>query len=485
MDLSEIATVADLGDAQVRAQPVLLRASFDAFDDSGSIKDGLRIESAEATIRMLKEKGAQRIIVLSYAGRPERTPAKKLKTGENARYNGVLYDLRLSLRPAADFLHGMLKEKVHFISALREDGSFREDARDYLGHAATYLNGKLRSGDVVLLDNLRFWDGENNGDKDSGREFAQLVASLGSVYVQDGFAQAHRINNATVGEITRHVRCSVLGLQFRKEIAYLRGIFDNLSARDRGPFVFILGGKKIETKPGIVSKISVAEKLMDAMQSHDKIFVGGAMAYPFLIAERYRNEIQAGRDELMRVATAKEMKGIVGDSHVEWDQIHDQAMLAAAMVRRAAERGISVRLPTDHGVFSLGSKSITVSYVDRIFEEMVAGDIGPMTVASWKSGMADAHTIVLAGPVGWYENELFAKGSIEIVREMAQQTATNHTLSIAAGGDTAEMVRSFGYGNALSLVSIGGGATLEFLQNGALPALSLMSRKDAVATVIA
>ncbi|MBI2971850.1 MAG: phosphoglycerate kinase [Candidatus Aenigmarchaeota archaeon] len=478
VNLSELATLNDIDEKQIRGQSVLLRTSFDAFDEQGQIKDGLRIETAEGTIRMLKQKGARRIIIMTYAGRPEKAPAKEPKLGDNARYVGVLYDKRFSLRPTADYLHGLLREKVHFIAAIDDDGEFYEDAGSYISHAAEYIEKKARNGDVVLLDNLRFWEGENNGDKEVGKEFARLIASLGTVYVQDGFAQAHRVNNATVGEITRHVKIKILGLQFKKEIEYLRSIFDNLLERDRKPFIFIIGGKKIETKPGIVSKIEVASKLMDNMQPKDSIFVGGAMAYPFLIAHEYLEYVKQGKDALVAHARGKQIKGIVGDSYLEWEQVHDQVMVAGSMLLKAESKRIEVQLPVDHGVFAIGAKKPEVFYVDKISEGMVAGDIGPKTVELWSRSLKGAHTILLAGPVGWYENELFSAGSLGIVEATAAETQQNGTVSIAAGGDTAEMVRSFGYGYKLSLVSIGGGATLEFLLHGGLPSLELLDRKE-------
>ncbi len=475
IDLDDIACLDDVSD-EIKEQPVLLRTSFDAFDEHGNIKDGLRIETAENTIRMLKQKGAKRVIILTYAGRPEKTPAKEPKLGDNARYNGVLYDRRMCLRPTADFLHGLLKERVHFISALDEDGNFYEDPKEYIRHVAEYIDKKVKNGDVILLDNLRFWEGENSGCP----EFAKLVASLGSVYVQDGFAQAHRIKNATVGEITKHTKINLIGMQFKKEVKYLKGIFDNLMKRDRSPFVFIVGGRKIETKPGIVSKIDVASKLMDNMKPGDKIFVGGAMAYPFLIAQNYMEHVKNGVEEVIKNVRGKQIKDIVGDSYLDWEQIHSQIMIAGNMLLKAQESGIEMKLPADHGVFTIGAKVPEVYYVRRISEGMVAGDIGPKTSREWGSSLKDAHTIVLAGPAGWYENEMFSEGSRKIVEAIANETAANGTISIAAGGDTAEMVRGFGFGDKFSLVSIGGGATLEFLMHGSLPALECLDAKQSL-----
>ena len=466
-----IATLDSLDDEYIKDRSVLLRTSFDIFDEHGNMKDTFRIETAESTIRLLKQIGAKRIIIMTYAGRPEKTSDKK---GKNARYNGVLYDSRYSMLPVADFMSKMLGEKVHFVSAVDEQGNFFAEASDYIKHAASYIEKNVNSGVVVLLDNLRFWEGENNGDKEIGKEFARLIASLGNVYVQEGFAQAHRTNNATVGEITKHTRINVIGLHFKKEIQYLKGVFDNLIEQDRKPFVFIIGGKKVETKPGIVSKIEVVSKLMDNMRPSDKIFIGGAIAYPYIIARGYLDHVKKGAVKI----SENEIKNIVGDSFIDWDQIQEQINIAGKMLLKAEKKGIKVKLPIDHGVLNGNN----VQYVNKISEGMAACDIGPKTVREWGSDIKHSHTIILTGPVGWYENEKFSAGSKNILKAIAFETEANGTISIAAGGDTTEMVRSFGYTDNLSLVSIGGGATLEFLHYGGFPVLELMTKKNQLRT---
>ena len=479
MNLEEIACVNDLDESLVKGQTVLLRVSFDAFDDKGNIEDGLRIEAAEGTLKVLKQKGAKNIILLTYAGRPDKNDAGKI--GENSKFKGKLYDKRLSVRPAADFLHGMMKERIHFISALDDHGNFYENASDYITHVKDYAAKNVEEGDVILLDNLRFWEGENNGDKPVGQEFARLIASLGTVYVQDGFAQAHRVNNATVGEITKHTKINVMGIHVKGEVDYLKGIFDNLLMNDRKPFVFVVGGKKIETKPGIVSKIDIANKLMQNMKSGDKILIGGAMVYPFMIAEKYISDIRNGS---LKNLSMEHVRSLIGDSYVEWDQIYNQVMLAGNMLlnverKRQEGKNISVKLPVDHGVIKDGSPH----YVNHLGEGMIAGDIGIKTLDEWRREIMDAHTILLAGPVGVYENKLFSFGSKGLVEAIAETTKEG-TVTIAAGGDTADMVRSFGYGYKFSLVSIGGGATLEFLMHGYLPSLMLLDTKEKIRSMV-
>lgn len=462
MNLDDIACLDDITD-EIKGHSVLLRVSFDAFDKSGNLKDGLRIEASESTIQFLRQKGAKRIVLLTYAGRPERG----IKSDENARYSGTLYDKRLSLRPAADFLHGMLKEYVHFVPAVDESGEFYEKAEDYIKHASEYISKNTSRGNIILLDNLRFWEGENNGDP----EFSKLIASLGSIYVQDGFAQAHRVNNATIGEITMHTKMNVMGLQFKKEVQCLKGVFDNLVKKDRGSFIFIIGGKKIETKPGIVSKIDVANKLIRNMQSHDKIFIGGAMSYPFIIAKRF---FHLAEKDIMKLAE-EDIRNVIGNSYIEWNQLQGQIRMAKTMLGNCEECGIGIELPKDH--IGLNGPSIVCT---KTLSGMVCGDIGYETVSRWKGMLEGSDTIILAGPVGWYENESFSGGSRAIAEAVANATQHNGTVSIAAGGDTSTMVRKFGLGGKFSLVSTGGGATLEFLMHGGLRSLELLDTKQSI-----
>ncbi len=479
MNLNDIADVSDLDSNLVKGQNVLLRVSFDAFDSQGNIKDSVRIEAAERTIRILKQKGAKNIILLTYAGRPDKNAEK---IGENAKFSGKLYDKRFSVRPAADFLHGLLKERVHFVSALDDYGNFHENASDYLAHARDYMEKNVDYSGVVLLDNLRFWEGENNGDKPIGKEFAQLIATLGTIYVQDGFAQAHRESNATISEITRHTKINVLGMHTRSEIQYLSRVFDNLLKEKRNPFVFILGGKKIETKPGIVSKIDIVNKLMKNMKTGDKILIGGAMAYPFMIAEKYLSDVRQGKEKIIDILP-EEIVSVVGNSYIEWDQIHDQIMIAGKTLLNAEKRreegsDISVKLPVDHCVMGNSPR-----YAEQLGKDMVACDIGPKTLDIWQNEIKNAHTILLIGPLGIYKNKVFSECSRRFVESIAERTKDNVT-TIAAGGDTAEMVRTFGCSDKFSLVSIGGGATLEFLLHGHLLSLKLLDTREKIKAMV-
>lgn len=463
--IDDIASLDDLGREHIKGKDVLVRVSFDAFDSRGHIKDSLRIEAAEPTIKFLRKNGARRIILMTYAGRPEKNP-KDAKLGDNSVFSGLLYDKRYSVRPAADFLHGLMKERVHFISALDDSGKFLGNAADYVEHAKKYMDNNVGYGEIILLDNLRFWEGENSGDK----EFARLIGSLGSVYVQDAFAQAHRANNATIGEITSHVDTKVMGLQFKKEVHHLKNISDRLVKKDRGTFVFIVGGKKIETKPGIVSKIDVVNKLMDSMHGEDKIFIGGAMAFPFLVAERFMDRVKSGD---IKSISEEEISSIAGSSYVDYSQIHSQVALAGQMLLKACERGLTIKLPRDHGVI----RNEKTECVECLSNGMSAGDIGSSTISDWCKDLNGADTIVLAGPVGCFENESFSRGSKELSRAIGSAVRRG-AMSIAAGGDTVAMVRQFGHHRNYSLLSIGGGATLEFLLYSGFPSMKMLDKKE-------
>jgi len=436
--MSELMCVDDLKEEQVRGKNALVRVSFDAFDKEGNIQDSLRIEASEGTIRALKNVGAKRIILMCYAGRPEG------------------YDPSLSMRPAANFLYGLFRERVHFLPGV--NGGKIIAYSDYVKRAKEYMEKNMEDGEAVLLDNLRFWLEENNGDE----EFAKSIASLGEIYVQDGFAQAHRLGNATVGPITKYVKARVMGVQFKKEVTYLKAVSENLIRQGRKPFIFIIAGKKVETKPGIVSKITVASKLMDSMKRGDKVMIGGAIAYPFIIAREF-----AGAKP-----SISDMRNVIGGSFIEEAQVYDHMKMAGEIFAKAKKNGIEVMLPVDHVVKS----NDIVKTVERIERGMMAADIGEKTVNEWKKRLSDAGTIVLSGPVGWYENPAFAAGSLEITKAMARTTAGG-TITVAAGGDTSSMVRKFGYEKSFSLLSIGGGATLEFLMQGRLPIMDVLDIK--------
>lgn len=432
----EIASVSDLKEQEVRGKNALVRVSFDAFDKDGTIKDSLRLEASEGTIRVLKEKGARRIILMSYAGRPDG------------------FDPSLSLRPVADFLFGLFKEKVHFVPA--KPGM---SASAYVQSVREYLNTKMEHGDVVLLENLRYWKEENEGSD----AFARDIASLGEIYVQDGFAQAHRIKNATVGGITKYMKVNVAGIQFAKEVSYLSGIYKNLTKKERGPYIFIIAGKKVETKPGIVSKITVASRLMDSMRKGDKVLIGGAVAYPFIASRAFNGS---------PLVSISDVRRVIGDSFIEEDQIAEHMKMAREIFDKGTSKGIDVLLPRDHVV----KNGPSIVAVKKISSGMSAADIGPETTGEWKECFRGADTIILAGPVGWYENPLFSEGSRQITNAIAD-TTKNGTVTIAAGGDSSSMVRKFGRGEDFSLLSIGGGATLEFLMQGWLPVMDLLDRK--------
>ncbi|MBI4018775.1 MAG: phosphoglycerate kinase [Candidatus Aenigmarchaeota archaeon] len=440
--MNELMCVDDLKEHQVKGKNALVRVSFDAFDKEGNIQDSLRIEASEGTIRTLKKLGAKRIILMCYAGRPEG------------------YDASLSMRPAANFLYGLFRERMHFLPSAGKDGKLMA-YKDYIQHVKQYMEKDMEDGEAVLLENLRFWPEENKGDE----EFAKYIASLGEIYVQDGFAQAHRLGNATVGAITKYVKTRVMGVQFKKEVTYLKAVSENLLKEGRKPFIFIIAGKKVETKPGIVSKITVASKLMDNMKRGDKIMIGGAIAYPFIIAKEFTGKAPSIRD----------MRNAIGESFIEENQVYDHMKMAEEIFSKASKNGIEVMLPVDH-VVKCRDGIKTVAHIEQ---GMMAADIGEKTVNEWKNNLSDAGTIILSGPVGWYENPLFSSGSLEITKAMAKATSGG-TVTVAAGGDTSSMVRKFGYERNFSLLSIGGGATLEFLMHGKLPVMDVLDTKEMI-----
>ena len=442
----KLKTVEDLTEEEVKDKDVIVRVSFDAFNSDGYINDSLRIEAAENTIKILKQKGARRIILISYSGRPKS------------------YDPLLSLRPASDFLYGLFREEVHFMPAVGRLGTFMKNPKDYILFVKNRIS-ELVNGSIIVLDNLRFWEAENKGDEPQGQKFAKLISSLGQIYVQDGFAQAHRTKNATVGQITKYMKTKVIGMEFKIEMKYLKGVYENLLKENRKPFIFIIGGKKLETKPGIVSKLDVANRLIKKMKKGDKILIAGAMAYPFLIAKKF-----FGKKFSLEKISYDDIKNVIGNSFIEKNEIYEHINLCQKTLEKAKIVGVQIKLPIDHAVINS-----RLDFVENIGKDMIAGDIGPKTIEEWGKILSNADTIVLAGPIGWYENALFSEGSKQITKSIANATK-NNTITIAAGGDTCAMVKRFGLQNDFSLVSIGGGATLEFLMQGSLPVMDLIDK---------
>jgi phosphoglycerate kinase len=322
----------------------------------------------------------------------------------------------LSLRPVAGRLAGLLSKPVAF-------------AEDCVGPSAEAVVQRVAPGGVVLLENLRFHAEEEKNDP----PFAARLAALADVYVNDAFGAAHRAH-ASVEAIVPLMPHAGAGLLMEKELRYLGAALE----RPEHPFVAVLGGAKVS------DKIEVIENLMPRV---DRLLVGGAMAYTFFKA--------AGRP--------------VGKSLVEDDKLD----MARDVMRRARERGLEFGLPEDHVVAAKVEVGVAVETLlvgDAAIGDRLGLDIGPRTVAAYTRALADARTVVWNGPMGVFEIDAFAEGTIGVARAVAAV----HGTTIVGGGDSIAAVRKAGVADSVTHISTGGGASLEFLGGRTLPGVAAL-----------
>ena len=388
-----------LRDLDVRGKRVLVRVDFNVPMDGKRIADNTRIHAALPTILELIRGGAK-IILVTHLGRPK----------------GFTPDF--STEPLAVALSKLLGQRV-------------KHAVDCIGVEIEGIVSELRAGDVLLLENIRFYEEETKNDS----EFAGKLASLADLYVNDAFGAAHRAHTSTEG-VTHYFDQCAAGLLMEKEIECLGKVLHN----PERPFVAILGGAKIS------DKISVIEHLLDKV---DQLIIGGGMAYTFLKA-----------------------RGLsVGDSIVELDKID----LASALLQKAADRHLIIHLPYDHVIgreFDPNTEFQVVSS-ESIPDGWSGFDIGVETVTKFGKIVDTAKTIVWNGPLGVYEFERFAKGTLEVARRVADSAA----VSIVGGGDCVAAVHQAGVGDRITHISTGGGASLEFLEGKQLPGIEALTDK--------
>jgi 3-phosphoglycerate kinase len=387
-------------DVPVKGKLVFVRNDFNVpLDTAGRITDDTRIKAALPTFRYLIENGA-RVVCSSHLGRPK---------GE------VIPECTLA--PVARRLGELLKQDVQFCP-------------ETVGVKAEKAKAKLKAGQVLMLENLRFHPGETKNDP----AFAAALAKGIDLYVDDAFGACHRAH-ASIDAITRHVPLSVAGLLLKKEIDFLSLASEN----PPDDFLVILGGAKVSDKLPLLKHL---------LTRADAILIGGAMAYTFLKAE--------GMD--------------VGASRVEKENLE----LCRDIRRQAAERGVRFLLPIDHIAATKIEPNITVRIIkpgEEIPGEMMGLDIGPETVEAYLTEIARARLIFWNGPMGVFEVDTFSGGTMEVAAAVAQAKAT----TIVGGGDTLAAVNKAGVANRISHVSTGGGAALEFLAGDKLPGIEALA----------
>ena len=391
-------TFLTIDQASLKGKRVLVRVDFNVPMENGKITDDLRIRESLPTIEKLRKQGA-RVILCSHLGRP-----------------GGKRDAQYSLKPVAAHLGKLLKKPVAF-------------ADDCVGKSAEAAAEKLKDGEVLLLENVRFHksEEENNG------EFAEQLASLAEAYVNDAFGSAHRAHASTEG-VAHHLP-SYAGELMRKELEALGSLFQ----KPEKPFVAVLGGSKVS------GKIDVIRNLLPRC---DAILIGGAMAFTF----------------------SKAKGGRVGASLVEEDKVP----LAKQLLTQAKERKIDLVLPVDIVI----TDNIKGGGTSRVvpFGEVPDGwkgvDIGPKTVTLYGERIAKAKTVVFNGPMGVFEVPDFAKGTNGVYEAAANVDGT----TIIGGGDSAAAIQQAGLADQVTHVSTGGGASLEFLEGKELPGVAALTK---------
>ncbi|NPA41188.1 MAG: phosphoglycerate kinase [Aquificae bacterium] len=390
-----------LRDVDVRGRRVLVRVDFNVpIDDQGNIVDDIRIRASLPTIEYLLDSRA-RIILMSHLGRPK---------GRDEKY---------SLAPVAKRLSRFIEREVKM-------------APDCVGEEVRDMVESLGEGEVLLLENLRFHEGETKGDEN----FAKELASYGEVYVSDAFGTCHR-KHASVYVVPRFLKPAVMGFLLEKEINY----FERAMINPQRPVVAVLGGAKVSTKLGIIKNL---------LKRVDKLFIGGAMAFTFIRAMGYS----------------------VGSSLVE-EELIDTALDILDIAKKLE---VKLYLPVDFVIGQEISDSTPTKVVP--WQEIPTGwkglDIGPVSVELLKEVISDAQTIVWNGPMGVFELDRFKSGTFETAKLIAQSSA----LTIAGGGDTDHAIHKAGVYNAIDFVSTGGGAFLELLEGNSLPCLEVLDDKE-------
>jgi phosphoglycerate kinase len=387
-------------DIDVAGKRVLVRVDFNVpLDREGKVADDTRIVAALPTIKYLVDEKA-RVILMSHLGRP------KGKVDERYR-----------MAPVAERLKQLLDAPVRYVD-------------DCAGEKAQRAVEALAGGEVLLLENVRFYPEEEKNEE----KFARRLAELGDIYVNDAFGAAHRAHASTEG--VAEFLPAVAGFLMEKEISMLSRV---LTAPAK-PFVAIIGGAKVSDKIAVIDNL---------LQKVDALLIGGGMANTFLKAEGIE----------------------VGKSLLEADKVD----MAGGLMQKARARGVELLLPVDVVVAPAASPDAQskVVPVGEIPEEFMALDIGPQTVQNFAARIKDAATVVWNGPMGVFEMEPFAGGTVAVARALAESNA----VTVIGGGDSAAAVKKAGVADKITHISTGGGASLEFLEGKELPGVAALQDK--------
>ena len=383
--------------SNLKGKKVLLRVDFNVpLDKNGKISDMTRIKNEFPTIKYLIDKGAK-VILCSHLGRPDG------------------YNIRLSLWPVSLVLLRKFPGKVMF-------------SQKTIGSEVKAQIDEMQDGTMLLLENVRFHAEEEEGDK----KFAKELASLADIFVDDAFGVAHR-KHASNFEVAKLLP-NAIGFLVENEVYTITNAIET----PKHPFLAIFGGFKIDDK---------IKAIYNIMEKADAIIIGGAMAFPFLLAQ---------------------------GTYVGKANISQQAIETARQIlEKAEELGKKIILPVDHKVVETEMETEKPKVVSEIDKGQVSFDIGPKTVALFKTYITKAKQIIWNGPLGKYEDDRFKDGTLEIAKAVAKSRA----YSIAGGGDTVSAIAQSGVENKIGHISTGGGVTLKLLEGTPLPALEVIQEK--------
>ncbi|MBO7147221.1 MAG: phosphoglycerate kinase [Lentisphaeria bacterium] len=412
-----------LRDIDLKGKKVVMRVDFNVPVKEGVIKDDTRIKGALASINYVLDNGGA-LILMSHLGRPD----EKGITGDT------------TLKTVAEYLSKMINKPVQFVA---DCGKAEAEA------------AALKPGEILMLENTRYYkeeqakakkkDGESDDElkarkaalKEQQKELAKKLASYGDIYCNDAFGTAHRAH-ASTAVITKYIPTSVAGFLMEKEIAFLGNAVENPVR----PFVAILGGAKVS------DKLAVVKNLLGKVNT---LIIGGGMAYTFL----------------------KAMGHNIGNSLCEDDQLE----YAKEMIAKAKENGVNFLLPIDNiAADKFDAEANTQIVGNDIPEGWMGLDIGPKTIELYANAVKDAKTVVWNGPMGCFEMEKFANGTMGVCKAVAEVKA-NGGVSIIGGGDSVAAVNKSGLADKMSHISTGGGASLEFLEGKVLPGVDALTNK--------
>ncbi len=389
-----------LQETDVSQKRVLMRVDYNVPLVEGRVSDATRIRESLPTLKHLLDEGA-RVVLISHLGRPKGKVAAEF-----------------SLKPVAVMLAQLIGVKVRF-------------ARDCVGKEADKVVGGLKSGEIALLENLRFHAGEEKNDP----EFAKALAKHGEVFVQDAFGTLHRAHASTAG--VPKIMGGCVGFLVQKELEFL----DRVIGKPVRPFVAILGGAKVS------DKLKATFRLLDRV---DTLLVGGAMSYTFLHTQGIE----------------------IGKSLLEGECVED----AREVIAQAYAKKVELLMPADHVAVSeiKDNAQTETSQGMAINENLIGVDIGPRTIELFEEKIAEAKTIFWNGPMGIFETPAFAKGSLAIARAIALATENGAT-SIVGGGDSLALLAKAELKGKVTHASTGGGASLKLLEGGVLPGLQALA----------